>query len=118
MRCVLSLEVGAVASWEIEGCKSEGSMTVFVEHGVSCGGWDKVPLQEKAGCDNGSVLVFSGRESDGVDVGMRQQQKMCESNAKTLACCTVYHFRAGQAGRDGVDAQPGDRNAVWAELRL
>jgi len=48
-------------------------MTVFVEHGVSCGGWDKVPLQEKAGGDNGSVLEFSGRESDGVDGGMRQQ---------------------------------------------
>jgi hypothetical protein len=63
----------AVASWEIEGRKSEGSMTVFVEHGVSCGGWDKVPLQEKAGGDNGSVLEFSGRESDGVDGGMRQQ---------------------------------------------
>ena len=63
---------GAVASWEIEGRKSERSMTVFVEHGVSCGGWDKVPLQEKGG-DNGSVLEFSGRESDGVDGGMRQQ---------------------------------------------
>ena len=36
---------------------------------------------------------------------------MCEPNAQTLACCTVYHFRAGQAGRDGVDAQPGDWNA-------
>ena len=48
-------------------------MTVFVEHGVSCGGWDKVPLQEKAGGYNGSVLEFSGRESDGVDGGLRQQ---------------------------------------------